>query len=223
MPNNRLRDALRSYILEEREPEGICTVWVDFNFLLVFSPPFKKKRQNNTQSVERLFPHRRWPLLRVHGLAAHVVRLLSRRTAISGISPHTFRRYVVNVAMRAGNRLEAVSKWLGHSQTVTTSRFYWTDDATILDIQVPMLNRTNQGRVEANGILPIICGNQNGELNEGSEDQSTEREMAECLVEATNEIVRLRNTLNLTLGVTREEDEQKKRLSVKDVCRCKIQ
>lgn len=75
-------------------------------------------------------------------------------------------------------------QWLGHSQTGTTSRFYWTDDAAALDVQIPMLN--------GDGGKPTHVGQ--------SSSTSTDIQMAEKLMEATNEIVRLRECLDLAMG-----------------------
>lgn len=110
-PNERLREALRRFVLHER---GHVGPW--------------------------LFPSKRAPHLPAAHVAYHVVARVCRRVGLQRVSPHTFRRYVVNQAMRSGHRLEVVQRWLGHASPSTTSRFYWTDDVAHLDMHVPMLS-----------------------------------------------------------------------------------
>lgn len=140
IPSRRLREALRDYVLHERPSGGR---W--------------------------LFPNAFNPLLRSKRIATRVVNALCRRTGIQGVTPHAFRRYVVNTAMRAGNKLETVQKWLGHTHVTTTMRHYWTDDLCALDITVPVLHEREPG--------------------------SSESRLANQLVEALVEIKRLRGTV----------------------------
>lgn len=107
-PNARLREALQRYIDADAAAARVPGDW--------------------------LFPHARHPRRLYADGPRHVVAALCRRTGLEGISPHAFRRYVVNRAMRAGNRLEAVQKWLGHASAATTMRHYWTDDLVELDV-----------------------------------------------------------------------------------------
>ena len=144
VPNGRLRAALRAYVLEAR-PAG---PW--------------------------LFPQRRCPRLVARHCAEHTVRRLCQRVGLAGVSPHSFRRLVVNLAMRAGNRLETVQKWLGHSSAATTLRHYWTDDPPELDLSAP----------------PVLH----------APTSSGDGVLAERLIEATCEIHRLRQRLALTGG-----------------------
>ena len=105
-PNDRLRSALRTYV---RSMSGGPGDW--------------------------LFPHRRLAHCVYRDGVRHTVAALCQRAGLSdGITPHSFRRYVVNTAMRAGNRLEAVQKWLGHAHASTTMRHYWTDDLCNRDV-----------------------------------------------------------------------------------------
>lgn len=100
----------------------------------------RKERILFTQDSEWLFPNLMHPQLRAKGLAAHVVARLVKASGIDGISPHAFRRYVVNRAMKSGKNLEQVSKWLGHAVSSTTSKYYWTDDVLSLDMhQLPKI------------------------------------------------------------------------------------
>lgn len=116
IPNRRLREALRDYVVGER---GAVGPW--------------------------LFPHLRNPRLRSKRVATTVVDALCARVGLVGVSPHSFRRYVVNTAMRAGNRLETVQKWLGHSHAATTMRHYWTDDLGEWDVATPVLHEAGGG------------------------------------------------------------------------------
>jgi integrase len=143
VPSSRLRRALEEYIRGRLQPT--TTTW--------------------------LFPHHRNPALPSRGLVACVVRRLAAKVGLTGrISPHSFRRYVVNTAMRAGNRLENVAKWLGHANVVTTSRHYWTDDV----IQLNPVIDTPEKRPGGGG--------------EDGEDMLTEQ-----LLDALAEVQRLRN------------------------------
>lgn len=74
---------------------------------------------------------------------------LSRQAGVTDpIHPHVFRSFLVNASMARGDSLQSVSRLLGHilgdhpsicrvncdhpgsSRVETTSRYYWTDDAT---------------------------------------------------------------------------------------------
>ena len=110
VPNQRLREALRTYVLAELGSPDDPTLW--------------------------LVPQRHCPRLVSRHCAEHTIRYLCRTVGLPGISPHSFRRYVVNLAMQAGNRLETVQKWLGHASAVTTMRHYWTDDPPELPLVV---------------------------------------------------------------------------------------
>ena len=91
VPNQRLRTALRTYIQEELllGGQGGLGDW--------------------------LFPQYHCPRLVSRHCAEHTIQRLCRTIGLHGVSPHSFRRYVVNTAMQAGNRLETVQKWLGHA------------------------------------------------------------------------------------------------------------
>ena len=43
----------------------------------------------------------------------------------SFVHTHSFRRYVVHCLVAAGNSIDNVSKWIGHSNPKTTYQYYW--------------------------------------------------------------------------------------------------
>ena len=53
------------------------------------------------------------------------------------IHPHAFRHTIVNNLMSQGNKLENVSKFMGHSSISTTEQYYWT---TELENIIPTMN-----------------------------------------------------------------------------------
>ena len=53
------------------------------------------------------------------------------------IHPHAFRHTIVNNLMAQGNKLENVSKFMGHSSISTTEQYYWT---TELENIIPTMN-----------------------------------------------------------------------------------
>lgn len=56
---------------------------------------------------------------------------------------HAFRHTLVNSLMHCGNKIENVSKYMGHSSVTTTERYYWTDNVTniISTMNVPWLKK----------------------------------------------------------------------------------
>ena len=63
-------------------------------------------------------------------VARGMLRTLCKRAGLD-FTPHQFRHYVVNELMKRGNRLECVSKWLGHKSPMVTYRHYWTDTTVL--------------------------------------------------------------------------------------------
>jgi integrase len=53
------------------------------------------------------------------------------------VHPHAFRHTIVNNLMSNGNKLENVSKFMGHSSIATTEQYYWT---TELENIIPIMN-----------------------------------------------------------------------------------
>lgn len=56
---------------------------------------------------------------------------------------HAFRHTLVNSLMNCGNKIENVSKYMGHSSVSTTEKYYWTDNVTniISTMNVPWLKK----------------------------------------------------------------------------------
>jgi site-specific recombinase XerC len=68
-------------------------------------------------------------------------KLIRITTALSiyghHVHPHAFRHTIVNSLMSQGNKLENVSKFMGHSSISTTEQYYWT---TELENIIPTMN-----------------------------------------------------------------------------------
>jgi len=60
---------------------------------------------------------------------------------------HAFRHTLVNHLMATGNKIENVSKFIGHSSVATTEQYYWTDNIQniIPQMNIPWL--TNKNRI----------------------------------------------------------------------------
>lgn len=56
---------------------------------------------------------------------------------------HAFRHTLVNSLMHCGNKIENVSKYMGHSSVTTTEKYYWTDSVTniVSTMNVPWLKK----------------------------------------------------------------------------------
>jgi integrase len=56
---------------------------------------------------------------------------------------HAFRHTLVNSLMHCGNKIENVSKYMGHSSVSTTEKYYWTDNVTniVSTMNVPWLKK----------------------------------------------------------------------------------
>lgn len=86
-----------------------------------------------------LFPSRYKPAQCIHpSTLALRLRQHCDRLGIVGqhARPHGMRRYTVAALLRAGNRIEDVSRWLGHRAMQTTYQNYW--DSTVHDISREM-------------------------------------------------------------------------------------
>jgi integrase len=57
---------------------------------------------------------------------------------------HAFRHTLVNTLMAQGNKLESVSKFIGHKNTTTTEQYYWTADVSsiIKTMNIPWIKKT---------------------------------------------------------------------------------
>ena len=61
------------------------------------------------------------------------------------VHPHAFRHTIVNNLMARGNKLENVSKFMGHSSISTTEQYYWTTELENIlpTMNIPWLNGSN--------------------------------------------------------------------------------
>lgn len=69
--------------------------------------------------------HGRQPTIHTLSNRLHAV---CKDAGVPAVTPHAFRRFVVNHAMRNGASLPEVSAFIGHETTAVTYRYYWTDD-----------------------------------------------------------------------------------------------
>lgn len=62
------------------------------------------------------------------------------------VHPHAFRHTIVNDLMAQGNKLENVSKFMGHSSISTTEQYYWTTELEniIPTMSIPWLNNSKK-------------------------------------------------------------------------------
>ena len=67
---------------------------------------------------------------------------MTEKVDIYGHHPHAFRHTIVNNLMVQGNKLENVSKFMGHSSISTTEQYYWTTELEniIPTMNIPWLN-----------------------------------------------------------------------------------
>lgn len=68
-----------------------------------------------------------------------IIRNLSKESEIIGTHthPHAFRHTLVNNLMANGNKIENVSKYMGHNSVSTTEQYYWTSS---LENIIPLMN-----------------------------------------------------------------------------------
>lgn len=71
------------------------------------------------------------------------------------VHPHAFRHTIVNNLMAEGNKLENVSKYMGHSSISTTEHYYWTTELQniIPTMNIPWLNK-NKKVCDDNNVVP---------------------------------------------------------------------
>jgi site-specific recombinase XerD len=62
------------------------------------------------------------------------------------VHPHAFRHTIVNDLMARGNKLENVSKFIGHTSIATTEQYYWTTELEniIPTMTIPWLKKENE-------------------------------------------------------------------------------
>jgi hypothetical protein len=73
------------------------------------------------------------------GVLRNRLKTLSEKANVYGIHihPHAFRHTIVNNLMNEGNKLENVSRFIGHSSVSTTEQYYWTSNLSNI---VPTMN-----------------------------------------------------------------------------------
>ena len=102
--------------------------------------------KNNLNSY--LFPSKNGKCISPDAIRRKLTRI-TESLNINGqhVHPHAFRHTIVNSLMAEGNKLENVSKYMGHSSISTTEQYYWTTEIqNIIPImRIPWLS--NSGRV----------------------------------------------------------------------------
>lgn len=79
---------------------------------------------------------------------SHLIKQFCNDAGVVGnfVHVHAFRHTLVNSLMSHGNKIENVSKYIGHSSVATTERYYWTDNVSniIGTMNVPWLKATDK-------------------------------------------------------------------------------
>jgi len=134
-----------------------------------------------------LFPHRRCPSKWAHSTVPNCLTRLCERAGTAHFYPHQFRHHFVNTAMSKGNRIENVSRYLGHRSVNVTYQRYWTDEAPMLE-----LNERKHNNAPPPSSTGTITRELCAELQERTEQATF---LATRLSEAQEEIERLRVAL----------------------------
>ena len=75
------------------------------------------------------------------GLIQKMLKQLAKQANLQIlVHPHSFRHTIVGKLIACGNKMEIVSKFMGHKDTMTTSKNYWV--ANVLDLQEQMNSHT---------------------------------------------------------------------------------
>ena len=71
-------------------------------------------------------------VLRASKYWTRILEAVFKKAEVANASSHRFRHTFATRLLEAGERIEDVSKWLGHSSVKTTERYYshWTEDRT---------------------------------------------------------------------------------------------
>ena len=97
--------------------------------------------KNNIKSY--LFPSKSGKHISTDSVRQKLIRI-TEKLDIYGhhVHPHAFRHTIVNNLMAQGNKLENVSKFMGHSSISTTEQYYWTTELEniIPTMSIPWLN-----------------------------------------------------------------------------------
>jgi integrase len=79
---------------------------------------------------------------------SHLIKQFCNDAGVVGnfVHVHAFRHTLVNSLMSHGNKIENVSKYIGHASVATTERYYWTDNVSniIGTMNVPWLKATDK-------------------------------------------------------------------------------
>jgi hypothetical protein len=103
------------------------------------------KLKNNINSY--LFPSKSGKHISTDSIRNKLIRI-TEKLGIYGhhVHPHAFRHTIVNNLMAQGNKLENVSKFMGHSSISTTEQYYWTTELEniIPTMSIPWLNNSKK-------------------------------------------------------------------------------
>lgn len=76
---------------------------------------------------------------------SHNIKQFCNNAGVVGnfVHIHAFRHTLVNSLMHCGNKIENVSKYMGHSSVTTTEKYYWTENVTniVSTMNVPWLKK----------------------------------------------------------------------------------
>ncbi len=120
--------------------------------------------------------------------AAICVKLkdIALKCGIAGmhVHPHAFRHTIVNNLMACGNKLENVSKYMGHSSISTTETYYWTTELRNI---VPTMNIPWLVTAKKNYAYPEdLSSDEEDIINDNNEDVKTISSNATCSTNFSN-------------------------------------
>ena len=83
------------------------------------------------------------------------VHRIARDAGVTDVNvhPHAFRHTLVSRLVSAGNSMDIISKFIGHSDVKTTSFFYWIPTAT--DLEKDLINPFAEDFNEKKKLMPI--------------------------------------------------------------------
>jgi integrase len=107
---------------------------------------------------------------------SHKVKQFCNSAGVVGnfVHVHAFRHTLVNSLMKFGNKIENVSKYMGHSSVSTTEKYYWTDNVTniVSSMNVPWLTKRTA--------LPRGLVESHDDQTERGLDQSDDEDEEKC-------------------------------------------
>lgn len=103
---------------------------------------------------------------------SHLIKQFCNDAGVVGnfVHVHAFRHTIVNSLMSHGNKIENVSKYIGHSSVSTTEKYYWTDNVSniIGTMNVPWLKANDKKFA-----MPVgLDDNDDEEIDDFEEDNS---------------------------------------------------